>query len=352
MILICGADTIGKKILDGFLPGSIQGFTDYNKDKKTFCGLPVYDSSKIPKKFKKALFIISVMSIKSVVDVLEKQGITDWVHGGAFLKGRNYQEESVRIAHQAYLKGTVFMRSLDIMITEKCSLRCRDCSNLMQYFKKPVNYPIGDVIKSVDNLLPYVDEILEARIMGGDALMHPDWATMAEHLVKSPKIRRVVIYTNGVIVPKYRGILSHKKVIFSITDYGLNLSRNVLQLINLFNTHKIKRIINTPDYWIDCASMQKHNRTEEQDDKLFRECVANNLLTLVDGKLFRCPFAASLYLLGVEKEPFGYVDVMARRIVKDYINKETAMSACDYCTSRILTNKIKPAVQIKEPREI
>ena len=354
MILICGADNIGKKILEGFIPGHIDGFTDCDKEKKTFCGLPVYYPLKIPKKLKDATFIISVMNIKSVVDVLEKQGIESWVYGGDFLEGNSYEEESVRIAHKAHLKGSVFMRSLDIMITERCSLKCRDCSNLMQYFTKPKNYDIHEVINSVDNLLPYVDEILEARIMGGDAFMHPDWASMAEHLVKSPKIRRVVIYTNGVIMPKYKKVLSlSQKVIFSITDYG-KLSKNLSLLVDLCDARKIKYIVNKPDYWIDCASIKKHNRTEEQNDKLFQECVANNLLTLVDGRLFRCPFAASLYLLGVEKDPFGYMDSDTGwyNLMKNYIDSGNSMSACDYCTSRILTNKIKPAVQIKEPRKI
>ena len=31
------------------------------------------------------------------------------------------------------------LKSLDVQITEKCSLKCKDCSNLMQYYKKPVD---------------------------------------------------------------------------------------------------------------------------------------------------------------------------------------------------------------------
>ena len=31
------------------------------------------------------------------------------------------------------------LKSIDVQITEKCSLKCKDCSNLMQYYKKPVD---------------------------------------------------------------------------------------------------------------------------------------------------------------------------------------------------------------------
>ncbi len=30
------------------------------------------------------------------------------------------------------------VNSLDVVVTEKCSLKCKDCSNLMQYYQSPV----------------------------------------------------------------------------------------------------------------------------------------------------------------------------------------------------------------------
>ena len=39
------------------------------------------------------------------------------------------------------------IKYIDIMITEKCSLKCKDCSNLMQYYQKPVNSDLNILIK-------------------------------------------------------------------------------------------------------------------------------------------------------------------------------------------------------------
>lgn len=36
-------------------------------------------------------------------------------------------------------KDAVILNSIDFIVTERCSLRCRDCSNLMQYYKNPVD---------------------------------------------------------------------------------------------------------------------------------------------------------------------------------------------------------------------
>ena len=37
------------------------------------------------------------------------------------------------------------MRSVDIVVTEKCTMKCVDCSNLMQFFEKPESYEIDEM---------------------------------------------------------------------------------------------------------------------------------------------------------------------------------------------------------------
>ena len=46
------------------------------------------------------------------------------------------------------------MRSIDLMITTRCSLKCESCSNLMQYFESPQNYehiPILNALKIISD---------------------------------------------------------------------------------------------------------------------------------------------------------------------------------------------------------
>ena len=38
------------------------------------------------------------------------------------------------------------LNSLDIVLTEKCSLKCKHCSNLMQYYEKPIDNEFDDII--------------------------------------------------------------------------------------------------------------------------------------------------------------------------------------------------------------
>jgi glycosyltransferase involved in cell wall biosynthesis len=358
-VIVYGGDVAGKVIRDICEDVGIEalGFKDYNPSRNTVG-------------FFNAIYIISVLSIGDVVNTLRGHGIDRWVAGGLLLEridttqtnpdysidDEKYQIESCRIAHEAYLKNDyVFIRSLDVMITERCSLRCKDCSNLMQYFDRPKDYDPAKVCLDVDTLLRNVDEVMEARVLGGDAFMSPWWAAVVEHLAQSSKVRGVVVYTNGVIVPKGVAIsnTTKEKLIFSITNYG-KLSRNLDELVGILRRNELRYKVTTPTDWLDCATIHEHNRTQEENDRLFRECIATSLLTLVDGKVFRCPFAASLYKLGIKPLPEDYVDVRAtnRKDISGYLVSDGAMSACDYCTSRILGNKVEPAVQMKGTRRM
>jgi glycosyltransferase involved in cell wall biosynthesis len=357
-IIIYGAGVVGDVLWMTCYDAGIEvaGFCDYDKSLKELHGLPVYHE------VQDALYIISVLSIRNVVDVLQGK---EWYAGGILLDGINtlqtnalidtgkYQVESCRIAHAAFLKKDyVFLRSLDIMITERCSLKCKDCSNLMQYFEKPRSYNLYKVVAEMNTLLQNVDEILEARVLGGDSFMHKGWASVVNHLVKFDKIRRVVVYTNGVIIPERVDceVLAHEKVIVSLTDYGV-LSKNIDEIIDLLGEYHIKYIVTKPEVWLDCATIHKHYRTQEQNDALFRGCVATSLTTMVDGKVFRCPFSASAYLLGFDFSE-DYADVASNKIrLSVRLDAKRSLSICDYCTSRILTNTIKPAIQIKKPLE-
>ena len=66
------------------------------------------------------------------------------------------------------------MRSVDIVITEKCSMKCVDCSNLMQFFEKPINYKIEDMTEAIDLICSYAHEIYEFRVIGGEPFMNKD----------------------------------------------------------------------------------------------------------------------------------------------------------------------------------
>lgn len=322
-----------------------------------------------------ALVLISVAAIKDVVDLLHTQGFDDWLAAGPLLEGMDTRQdapevdfakfsiESCIVCHRGFLEPEkVFLRSVDIIITERCSLKCKDCSNLMQYYEQPKNVPLDLINQSIDALCSLTDEIMEMRVIGGDAFMNKEWPKVVERLVGEAKVKRVVIYTNGAIVPKdeQAALLNHPKVLTVVTDYG-PLSRNLPALREYFERHHVPHRVLTVDSWLDCATIEKHARTPEENVAVYQECCAKNMLSLSDGKLFRCPFAANAdRLAAVPDIPGDYVDLLSpkhatddnalRREITDYVLNKDYLEICDYCKGRPLSgDEVTPAVQTAKP---
>ena len=76
------------------------------------------------------------------------------------------------------------VRCVDLVLTEKCSLNCDGCSNLMQYYAKPVDEDFDQCIKSIDTFMNTIDYVYEIRVLGGEPLMYKRIDEVIKHLYK------------------------------------------------------------------------------------------------------------------------------------------------------------------------
>ena len=199
--------------------------------------------------------------------------------------------------------------------------------------------------------------------------MNRQWPAVVDRLTKGrkpsdPQVKRVVLYTNGTIVPKAEQLESLKddRVLVIATDYGRNLSRKLGDLKRLFETHEIRHHILQIDEWLDCAGIEDNGRTPEENRQIFKICCAKNMLTLSDGKLFRCPYSANAYRLSaVPDVKSDYVDLLSepldgeglpatRTKVRRYLYETPHLNVCDFCSGRPLAGReVAPAVQAQQP---
>jgi len=382
-VIIAGAGIVGKTILTICKENNIEvaGFCDSSiKVAGTvFCGLKVTLTPILNKVYDDAIIIISVAAIKDVVDLLESISFVNWYAGGELLKhllliqsnpdsSIKYDQFAIKsciFCHNGYLNpNKLFFRSIDIIITERCTLRCKDCSNLMQYYTQPKHCDTNKLLKAIDKFCTVVDEVMEFRIIGGEAFLNKNWPLIVKRLTDEKKAKRIVLYTNGTLLPprKYFSTLQNNKILVVISDYG-KLSTKLDRLKTLFKNHNISYHILQVDEWLDCAAISPHFRTPEQNRQLFQNCCAKNMHTLSDGKLFRCPYAANAArLMAVPDDKDDYINLSheplttakninnTKNLIKNYIADKDFLKICDYCNGRPLSgNEVKPTVQIKNP---
>ncbi len=254
-------------------------------------------------------------------------------------------------------KSDLFLNSIDLVLTEKCSLKCKDCSNLMQYYAKPIDEDFTTLTNSIDTIFNNVGFIREVRIIGGEPLLYKKIDLIIKHLLKYNNYEKIYIYTNGTIVLKgdKMNVFQNNKVMFKISNYG-EVSRNVEKLENKLTELNIKYITERVRTWQDCAKIQKFERDEKITKNIFGNCCENQGLTVLHGKMYLCPFAAhATNLDAIEKYPNDIIDTknvesgdFKKKIEDLYFNRDF-IGACNYCNGRDHNvAKVEAGVQTKE----
>jgi organic radical activating enzyme len=337
---------------------NISGICDSEKRKSAvaFCGVKVYHTPSLPNFYPKARFIIASQHIQECAEQLIGLGYNEFYSGLELIEdfnvenfdyqvSRSYMASKLEVwkkTHNYYFNDDkIYMRSLDIMITTKCSLKCRNCSNLMQYYLNPTDTVYEKIIASLKIINENVDSISEYRIIGGEPLMNKNWADIVNNISEYDNEAKIFIYTNATIAPKDIQLQSfqNKNVNFVITDYG-NLSRNIDKMINNLEKYKISYKREPANDWVDCSSIKHHKRSSDQLKEVFKQCCVKYIYTLLDQKLYRCPFIANAANLNaIPDNPANYVNLVSlkddiKSQIKRLVKVARFFPGCDFCDGR------------------
>ena len=259
--------------------------------------------------------------------------------------------------------GKLNIKTIDVQITEKCSLKCKDCSNLMQYYTKPIDSELSTLLESVDKFMRCVDSLDEFRILGGDPFMSKDLHKIINKLVTYDQCKKVVVYTNARIVPKGNNLeaLKNDKVILDITNYGESSSAH-LKVIELAKKENIAFSTMRCTTWQDCGRIIPFSNKNVNDlEHQFTNCCNSDLITLLHGKLYRCPFSANgVNLNAIPQKSTDEVDLLNKELTLDETREQIKklcyekkyLEACYYCNGRDYSSvDINSAIQTKKPME-
>ena len=336
----------------------VEAFCDSEKRKseQTFCELEVIHTPTLPQRYPKARFLIASQHIQECAEQLTRLGYSEFYSILDLLEIYDIKKHQYRIS-QAYMSARlavckkthefyfdedkIYMRSLDVMITTKCSLKCRNCSNLMQYYVDPKHTKQEQIFSALNILTEHVDYISEFRVIGGEPLMNKAWADIVNGINKKRPKANIFVYTNATISPKDEQLESFqgKNVNFIITDYG-KLSRNIDKMIEKLTKYDISFDRQPAEEWTDCSSIKHHKRSFSQLEEVFKQCCVKYVYTLLHGKIYRCPFIANAANLNaIPDNPANYVNLLSNQNnIKQQIRRLVKVAkffpACDFCDGR------------------
>lgn len=231
--------------------------------------------------------------------------------------------------------------SIGLLLTERCSLNCKNCTSLIPYFKQPVHYAAEAIVRSAARMLDAYTAIDELTLVGGEPLLHPDLLDICRQL-RRYKIQKIAIITNGTIVPKDETLreIDGLGIYFQISDYG-DIAHKEEFMAACDRNDVIYEILDQDITWYRIAPPEKHGRDKTENQRIYKNCIWNHCNTIQDGILTACPYIGSLKRLKPEcVEPQNYIDLLDSSVkneelfafVQRMYQEQEGMPLCDYCS--------------------
>jgi len=249
--------------------------------------------------------------------------------------------------------------TLDVVVTERCSLRCKDCANAMQYYEQPKDGAMQQIEASLDRYLECVDYLPRAFFIGGEPFMNKELYKLINRFGGHPKIGAIWIFTNGSILPDRHHLdaMKRHKVMVRLSDYG-PLVKNLGAFVETMEREGIPFQRQSCEVWQDLGPMTDRHYTPQQLLDTYKFCGCRDLYTLLHGKLYHCPWSAHGDNLGlIQPHPEDCIDLLAEGLSEDAIaaqisylkNDCLSLAACGFCNGRGASAPLIPAA-IQQPR--
>lgn len=367
-VVVFGTGDWGEKSIDLLCKLGVTpvAFCDNNKEKHGTCfhGFDVYSLEEINAKYENVLIVVAVHHCKEIIIQLLKTK-NKWAYITNINKGTFISDKIPKSSKMLFTSleccdaDVLYSQGIELVITERCSLKCRDCANLMQYYEKPVNYTKENMFLYLDKINEVFDIVHDLKIIGGEPFVNKDIYDIIDYATTKENIVCVSIYTNATIPldEKRLETLDKTKLSFFATNYE-GLSRSIEKNVEILEKFRIPYMYIEMGKWYNCTNMEYVDRTECELEEEYNRCVAKNHLGILHGKIFLCPFASHTYnLKGIPDEYVEYVDIVdyedinkVKEDMKKFIYDRKYAEACKYCTGRNTSRQgtLDPGVQTKE----
>ena len=370
-IVIYGAGIYGEIAFQCLRTWGIRAycFADRNENLKEKYGLPVIKPTEIKKIDNSVILLASVNYLKDMVEFLLSQGVTNFYNITELLEAEietenmsEYQQDIMKnkggyqFALDNVFSNKFTIRNIDLVITEYCNLRCRDCGSLIPYYKKPTHIKLDEILSPLDNFLNAIDQLYELRILGGEPFLYPSIGELLDACGKLSKVKRIVIYTNSTVIPENMIFerMKENRVVLHMSDYG-TYSGKVKEIQEKCLEYGVDFYVHEYNEWRDMGTTELRNYDLDTVKKIYQICDNAKCPSFYRGKLYICPRAAHGESIGAFKNSQGeYVDfnkktdtAEKRKELMALLYERDIFSACYYCNGNSIHAKpIAAAVQL------
>lgn len=233
--------------------------------------------------------------------------------------------------------------SVSYVMTEKCSLNCQNCGAFVPDIDDPETFDFKSIISDIEKYCDAFDVVHHIALQGGEPFMHKNIDKVVREIAKISNLLFIDIVTNGTINPKDATMCEIKKngAAIVMSDYGEHSPKKVSLMSNC-ERHNVflDYHVYTDRLWGAQFPIEKRNRSPQENNRTFRECVADKYLCcqIMNGQLHRCSFSNFTNRLNyIPDFKTDYVDMATvpenklSSEIRRVALREGPLNACDFC---------------------
>lgn len=239
-----------------------------------------------------------------------------------------------------YFIHNVYFKYIEVPITTKCTLNCKECANLIQFYQNPYQISSRDIINDIGNLANIAKEVLQLRLLGGEPLLHPELFGIVEQILQYKNIKNIQIVTNGTLLFSKEMIELLKKsdrVSVDISNYE-EKSIKQKELITQLEGNNIRYFTqNERIFWTAQADCSYRGRNKNQLKDVLSKCNMD-CISMLNGEIHLCPRSSHGMDLGIiPNDNKDYYNLRQMKSIKEgkkniyrLLNTKSIL-ACNYC---------------------
>ncbi|MCR5288433.1 MAG: radical SAM protein [Treponema sp.] len=318
------------------------------------------------------IILVGKTFYKSYLRALGFSGLSDFYSAVAVIDDGFLKQDYFMYFTSLYRrqKQGLYLGGVEIVLTKRCTLRCKYCSNLMQYYtgvQERLDHAV--VIQSVRRLLAAVDGVAMFKILGGEPLMEQE---LLADILRLPevalggKILGIQLITNGTILfteSVLDALAKNPLAAVYLSNYGaLSVHEEAIK------KQLVDRAIPFSEtcadaLWYDYGKPDVvYKKNEAENLKFYNLCKSKeNCCTVLDGTFYSCPRTAHgdaigfyphredecVHLLNEDVDE-GDASVSLRTRLKTFYYRTEPLQACQCCLSVCAQNVPKAEQLVRE----
>ncbi len=254
--------------------------------------------------------------------------------------------------------GRVLTDGLEVVVTAHCNLRCRACAYLSPAMPATV-IPPGQISQDLTTLAGFF-HASEARVLGGEPLLHPELTDVLSAIRESGISDTIRVITNGLLLERMPALFWTLIDEVSISVYPDREPGNdtLTAAQRQADEHGVRLRLKHFRYFRESYS-ESGTRDDALIGRIYRTCQMANVWrcnTVMNGHLYRCPQSAFLPSLvppahdrspSPEGLPIHDSPGFAGRLL-EFLEHDEPLDACAHCLGSV--GRMFGHVQVPRPQ--